>query len=546
MNEEIIEEIESSSEEKTSTLEEKEMTTWLIFLISGKKYAVRSSDVVEIISDLQVYKLPFMPKYIEGVLNRRGDPFTVINPNLIINQDADAASPEKSIFMIFKRSDDQLALHISDILLFTKKDIKKCKNAYRNYDIIIIISNAVGFLLGAGSTAIITSAKGLAPFDPITFTLIEIQSVATGFMCYPINYVLVKRIYMAGEMRKIGIKLSENLQRVQNVAMWASIDASIINMITVPYGLILNSKQNSFNTFLIYCLIGWITSLIEFFIVFRVITKTIQKTEKTISTNLLAETTTLAKATKQSAENSQNQTAAVKEIVATMHDSTELANDIGEKIKEVTSLAEQSRDAVISGNKALQKNVDELLNIKNTNMLTIYGIKELNKKINGIWDIVSIINNVADKTKIIAFNAELEATNSGEAGKNFHVVATEIRRLSDNIIDSIKEIREIITEIQKASDTLIQDSEKGTAQIDSGCESAHALENKFESIMQSSITTADSSHKILSNVEQLTGASEQIFITMQEIAKGIESFSKNTASISSSSSQTVKEIASIL
>ena len=427
----------------------------------------------------------------------------------------------------------------------TKKDIAKLMKAYKKYDIIIIIANAVGFLLGAGSTAIISSLKGLAPFNPITFTLIEIQSVATGFMCYTVNYVLVKRIYMAGEMRSVGVKLSENLSRVQNVAMWASIDASIINMMTVPYGIILNSTANGYKHFIVYCLIGWVTSLFEFFIVFRVITKTIQKSEKSISSNLLAETITLAEATKQSAENSQNQTAAVKEIVATMHDSTELANDIGEKIKEVTSLAEQSRDAVISGNQALQKNVDELLNIKNTNMLTIDGIKELNAKINGIWDIISIINNVADKTKIIAFNAELEASNSGEAGKNFHVVATEIRRLSDNIIDSIKEIRDIITEIQKASDTLIQDSEKGTAQIDSGCESAHDLENKFESIMQSSITTADSSNKILSNVEQLTGASEQIFITLQEIAKGIESFSQNTASISSSS-ETVKEIASRL
>ena len=427
----------------------------------------------------------------------------------------------------------------------TKKDIAKLLKAYKKYDIIIIIANAVGFLLGAGSTAIISSLKGLAPFNPITFTLIEIQSVATGFMCYTVNYVLVKRIYMAGEMRSVGIKLSENLSLVQNVAMWASIDTSIINMMTVPYGIILNSSANGYKHFVVYCLIGWVTSLFEFFIVFRLITKTIQKSEKSISSNLLAETITLAEATKQSAETSQNQTAAVKEIVATMHDSTELANDIGAKIKEVTSLAEQSRDAVISGNQALQKNVDELLNIKNTNMLTIDGIKELNAKINGIWDIISIINNVADKTKIIAFNAELEASNSGEAGKNFHVVATEIRRLSDNIIDSIKEIRDIITEIQKASDTLIQDSEKGTAQIDSGCESAHDLENKFESIMQSSITTADSSNKILSNVEQLTGASEQIFITLQEIAKGIESFSQNTASISSSS-ETVKEIASRL
>lgn len=427
----------------------------------------------------------------------------------------------------------------------SKKDINFCMKAYRNYDIIIIVANAIGFLVGAGSTAIITSAKGLAPFNPITFTIIEIQSLATGFMCYTVNYVLVKRIHMASEMRQIGIKLSENLQRVQNVAMWASIDASIINMMTVPYGIILNSRQYAFNDFVVYSLIGWVTSLVEFFIVFRVITKRIQKTQKTVSNNLLAESTNLAEATRVSAANSQNQSAAVKEIVSTMHDSTELANNIGEKIKEVTALAEQSRDAVISGNNALQNNVNELMNIKNTNMLTIDGIKELNSKINGIWDIVSIINNVADKTKIIAFNAELEASNSGEAGKNFHVVATEIRRLSDNIIDSIKEIREIITDIQKASDTLIQDSEKGTAQIDNGCESAKSLEKEFESIMQSSQTTADSSNQILTNVEQLTGASEQIFVALQEIAKGIESFSQNITSVSTAS-ESVKDIASLL
>ena len=142
-------------------------------------------------------------------------------------------------------------------------------------------------------------------------------------------------------------------------------------------------------------------------------------------------------------------------------------------------------------------------------------------------------------------NAELEASSAGEAGKNFHIVATEVRRLSDNIIDSIKEIREIITEIQKASDTLILDSEKGTAQIDSGCESARSLESGFESIMESSRATADSSHEILDNVSQLTSASEQIFITLQQIAQGIESFAKNTSSISSAS-ENLKEIASLL
>ncbi len=120
MNEDIINEIENKSDVTTLSVSENEMTTWLIFYISEKKYAVKSSDVLEIISDLSVYKLPFMPKYIEGVLNRRGEPFTVVNPNPIIEEDQNANPPEKSLFMIFKRDDDQLSLHISDILLFTK------------------------------------------------------------------------------------------------------------------------------------------------------------------------------------------------------------------------------------------------------------------------------------------------------------------------------------------------------------------------------------------------------------------------------------------
>ena len=80
MNEEIIDKIASKDGEKTEVIEEKKMVTWLVFSVAEKKYAVKSSEVLEIIRDVSVYKLPFMPDYIEGVLNRRGDPFTVINP----------------------------------------------------------------------------------------------------------------------------------------------------------------------------------------------------------------------------------------------------------------------------------------------------------------------------------------------------------------------------------------------------------------------------------------------------------------------------------
>ena len=139
MNEDIIEQIAREQETKTEVIEEKKMTTWLIFSICKKKYAVRSGDVLEIIREVSVYKLPFMPAYIEGVLNRRGDPFTVINPCALIGEE-NTAAPEEPLFLILKRNDDQLSIHISDILFFT--DIEE-----GNLNI-IPGNNEEGFFLG--------------------------------------------------------------------------------------------------------------------------------------------------------------------------------------------------------------------------------------------------------------------------------------------------------------------------------------------------------------------------------------------------------------
>ena len=43
----------------------------------------------------------------------------------------------------------------------TQSDFDFCTKAYKNYDIIIIVAHVIGFLVGAGSTAIISSAKDL-------------------------------------------------------------------------------------------------------------------------------------------------------------------------------------------------------------------------------------------------------------------------------------------------------------------------------------------------------------------------------------------------
>ena len=257
--------------------------------------------------------------------------------------------------------------------------------------------------------------------------------------------------------------------------------------------------------------------------------------EHRISEQLLGEVQNLAVAAKENSATSQDSAAAVKEIVATMEDTNKLSECISSKSKSVSALAGNTSTFVVDGVVQIEQNVEQLKNIYSANLQTIEGIKNLNDRIESIWDIVSLINNVADQAKIIAFNAELEASTAGEAGKSFRIVANEIRRLSDGIIEGTREIKEKINEIQHSSDELIHVSQAGTEKINVGYETAQSLGEKFASIKDSARQTAESAQDISDIINQQTAASGQILMALKEISGGIENFTVATDNISSAS-----------
>lgn len=270
--------------------------------------------------------------------------------------------------------------------------------------------------------------------------------------------------------------------------------------------------------------------------------KKMRKGEQALGKNIYSETEELATYSQETAETAQNQSAAVKEIVATMEDCTALSEDISKQITDVSALAVKTNGDVEDGVALIADNVAQLRKIAEANVITIDGIKELGDKITNIWDIVTLINSIADQAKIIAFNAELEASSAGEAGKNFHIVATEIRRLADSIIDGTKEIKGKISEIEKSSDSLILMSENGTSKIEKGVSNAKLLEERFQSMQNASEITADSAEKITSIIKQQASATEQILITLKQISAGVESFTQATEHISAAS-ESLKVIA---
>ena len=123
MSEEILSLIKSGTQEESKKKKVENKATWLIFTIGndadGKNlYAIPAENVREILRDATVFPLPFVPSYINGVLNRYGDPYVVIDSAVMEGKEA-----QQSFLFIVLNDESHTCLRITDVKeFFTASD----------------------------------------------------------------------------------------------------------------------------------------------------------------------------------------------------------------------------------------------------------------------------------------------------------------------------------------------------------------------------------------------------------------------------------------
>ena len=203
-------------------------------------------------------------------------------------------------------------------------------------------------------------------------------------------------------------------------------------------------------------------------------------------------------------------------------DNTRIAAEIVDKTGSVASITSKMEEDVINGFVLLEKNVKKMGDIKEKNSGIINGIISLSTKVNKIRDIVRIINTITDQTKVIAFNAALEASSAGETGKRFAVVAQEVNRLADDIAVLTRQIREQVEEIQSSSSSLILYSEEGSDRISEGYKLIKDLEDVFKEIRFGAEITSTQAQTITVSTQQQLKSSEQIHTAITEVSQGLK------------------------
>jgi twitching motility protein PilJ len=132
----------------------------------------------------------------------------------------------------------------------------------------------------------------------------------------------------------------------------------------------------------------------------------------------------------------------------TMIDIAKLAlqsNDAAAKAIATTDKAQETVLGTVQGITAIRDVIRE----------TEKRIKRLGERSQEIGGVVNLINNIAERTHILALNASMHAASAGEAGRGFAVVANEVQRLAENAREATAQISTLVGSIQtETADTV--------------------------------------------------------------------------------------------
>lgn len=230
----------------------------------------------------------------------------------------------------------------------------------------------------------------------------------------------------------------------------------------------------------------------------------------------------------------------VEEITCTLEELSKMnvsIQAVAESARQTAQVAGTTSDTAEAALAAIDGTVNSILNWQQTVGQTAFKVKQIGDSSQKISFVVSLINQIAIQTNVLAINASTEAAWMGNEGRSFAIVAEQIGQLSIQSAEATKEIQQILENTQLETSEVVKAISLGTTQV---LEKAHLVNDAKLSLgqilevsqqidqlvqlistatvlqSQTSVSVASSMKQIALTLEETADSSRIVFSSLQE------------------------------
>lgn len=218
----------------------------------------------------------------------------------------------------------------------------------------------------------------------------------------------------------------------------------------------------------------------------------------------------LAKASEHQAHEIAGASAAINEMAVTI-------DQVSLNAEESARVADRSVELADTGANVVRNTIEGMDTIREQIQDTAKRIKRLGESSQEIGDIISLINDIADQTNILALNAAIQASMAGDAGRGFAVVADEVQRLAERSSAATRQIEALVKTIQSDTSEAVISMEKTTADVVRGAGLANDAGVALAEIEEVSGDLAELIQNISNAARQQASSANHVSNTMNVI-----------------------------
>lgn len=216
-------------------------------------------------------------------------------------------------------------------------------------------------------------------------------------------------------------------------------------------------------------------------------------------------------------------------------------DQVSSNATESAEVAKRSVGIAANGANVVNRTIEGMDTIREQIQETSKRIKRLGESSQEIGNIVSLINDIADQTNILALNAAIQASMAGEAGRGFAVVADEVQRLAERSAAATKQIESLVKTIQADTNEAVASMELTTTEVVRGTTLAKDAGVALDEIQSVSDALATLIQSISDAAREQAGSAAHISQTMNVV----QDITHQTTSSTMEAARSVTELSHI-
>ncbi|WP_088893416.1 GAF domain-containing protein [Leptolyngbya ohadii] len=235
------------------------------------------------------------------------------------------------------------------------------------------------------------------------------------------------------------------------------------------------------------------------------------------------------------AEEALKQADETTQIINSVEQMTDSIRQVATSARQAAEVARTASTTAETSGSAMDLTVQNILSLRETIGETAKKVKRLGESSQQISKVVSLINQIALQTNLLAINAGIEAARAGEEGQGFAVVAEEVGELAARSANATQEIEKIVATIQRETSQVVEAMEQSTAQVVEGTHlvenAKHSLgqilqvsreiDNLVQSISEATVSQVETSSAVARLIQQVAQVSEQTSKSSLQVSDAI-------------------------